>query len=97
MNKAEDKVTRQELEDEIRWLSERLVDMGWGGTRIEHLRSPQTSFKPKSSIDKLIYQASATDNSNDAMRFSQSALNVANALVTKKHFEDTKKQTTGTE
>jgi len=40
-----------------------------------------TKTKSEEAIDKLISQASDAGDANDAMKFSQAALNVANAAI----------------
>ena len=46
---------------------------------------PMNKKKPEEAIDKLIFKAADARDSFDAMRFSQAAVNVANALNTKQH------------
>jgi len=89
--KQRELVSRQDLEDEVTWLSQRLYDKGWGSTKIRYLHpTVQSDTNPPNSIDRLIFKAASADHSQDALKYSQAALNVANALATKQQTEEAK-------
>jgi len=45
----------------------------------------------KEQVAKLIDKAATAEDSNDAMKFSQAALNAANAIITMKEAERVKR------